>query len=1321
MHFLQGMFQKAFFSLCLILPFYLCACGDDSDSGSPSTVSNEEDDDDILGGDEFKDTSITSTTFNSNAGVVKIIKSEILDVKSGNSYKTIQFGPYTWMAENANYKTSRSICYNEDTDYCKIFGRLYQNTGADNACPSGFKIPSQADFKYLVHFTGALNDPTFGFNPQMSGYCETVNGDIQCNRGGKEAYYQTSDFNIFRLNGKNKYDFPESNYSAYYAVRCLKVAHFVENDKQLPICDSTTYNNLSNFYVASKGSNYRCNRKKWVEADDNSCPSAERGETHYYKDTLFVCRGTWQYATMSDVDVSCTKENQWEVRKLNGQSYICDKSSWRKPTTIESSIGLCNLDSLKKMKAFIDDDDTTNYFCDSTGWRKATLIDSIGECTAAKQWEQKKSYGQNYICKSLKWTKPTLPEATIGLCTPDSIKKMGTAITTTDTIEYFCDSTGWRKAVLIDSIGKCTSARQWEQKKNYGKKYLCKDSSWRKATAREDSIGFCIPSNIGKIDSLKNSGSYDSYYCDSTGWRSTVLIDFYGTCDSTKFYKTAEYKGSSYVCRTTKKWELQTSTEKSIGICKPQMYGKIDSVKSSNTSYFCDSTGWRSTTLSDYAGKCDSTKFYTTYEYKGTTYACRTTKSWTTLNSTEKSIGICIPKKKGTIDTVKSSGTDYICDSTGWRSTTIYDYYGDCDESKLYTAKTFKGITYGCQSPTKWDTLTHPTSTFGFCTPQLKGTTKVDSVGKYYTCDSRWRLSTKDEALGECNDKNTGAEKTFNSVKYICEKKAWREPTELEQTIGVCHAGILDKISSAKNKAYICTEDGWIEYTIEEAFGKCKTAKSGTVVEFAGKSYGCNDFYWKQLDTLDLALGLCYKGSYGTVLQYNNEYYHCDGRDWGVASMRLAIGDCTPAREGEIIEYHGQEYFCSNIATWQLYDDFDKELGFCNSQSKGTIKVYNGYNYVCVYKSGNGNKLYKWRKENSLDNTLGLCDGTNFTWTVYEGKDYVCDEDGEWHTGSSLWALYSTCDYRFTEKLGKTVGLNGQHYYCNVDMNRNSGDTHGWYALQPIDSIKGPCYSGKVGDTLTFEGKYHYCGKNSDGYYRWVPATKMTDYYGNCTSSNDGKTVAFDGNHFQCNDGLWHRDPIDYVTITDSRDGNQYKTIKIGSQEWMAENLRYEVEGSWCGGNINGCAKYGRLYSWDMTMGLPKNPNPTLIEIENPENHQGICPDGWRVPSQSDWEALLKECSVADLRTTLTGYDSEHTDFCGFAAIPTGYENVYNTNNTDYTEELSSIGNEISFWSTKQNDKDFATAPSLSVKTNVTNPLYSRLKRNGYSVRCIKK
>ena len=133
-----------------------------------------------------------------------IIKSEILDVKSGNSYKTIQFGPYTWMAENANYKVSKSSCYDGDYENCESNGRLYQSMNADQACPSGFKIPSEADYEYMLKFAKSVTDPALGFNPQMSGSCETVNGELQCKGQGKESYLMTSDFDVFKVTSKGK-------------------------------------------------------------------------------------------------------------------------------------------------------------------------------------------------------------------------------------------------------------------------------------------------------------------------------------------------------------------------------------------------------------------------------------------------------------------------------------------------------------------------------------------------------------------------------------------------------------------------------------------------------------------------------------------------------------------------------------------------------------------------------------------------------------------------------------------------------------------------------------------------------------------------------------------------------------------------------------------------------------------------------------------------------------------------------------------------------------------------------------------------------------
>ena len=113
---------------------------------------------------------------------------------------------------------------------------------------------------------------------------------------------------------------------------------------------------------------------------------------------------------------------------------------------------------------------------------------------------------------------------------------------------------------------------------------------------------------------------------------------------------------------------------------------------------------------------------------------------------------------------------------------------------------------------------------------------------------------------------------------------------------------------------------------------------------------------------------------------------------------------------------------------------------------------------------------------------------------------------------------------------------------------------------------------------------------------------------------------------------------LSYGKLEDSRDGKTYKTIVIGSQNWMAENLNYKVKNSYCYDDDDSyCDKYGRLY--------------TLTSAEN------LCPEGWRLPTRDDFEDLLDYVgSVNNLKAEKGSgsYYEETNNVYGFTAYAVG-------------------------------------------------------------------
>ena len=125
-----------------------------------------------------------------------------------------------------------------------------------------------------------------------------------------------------------------------------------------------------------------------------------------------------------------------------------------------------------------------------------------------------------------------------------------------------------------------------------------------------------------------------------------------------------------------------------------------------------------------------------------------------------------------------------------------------------------------------------------------------------------------------------------------------------------------------------------------------------------------------------------------------------------------------------------------------------------------------------------------------------------------------------------------------------------------------------------------------------------------------------------------------------------------YGTFTDPRDGQTYKTVKIGNQVWMAENLKYKIGDSYCyDDNPANCEKYGRLYTWDAAFEacLPGWHLPNIEELYTLIAEGGFAIAGKMLKSRTGWEEY-------------EGKSGNGIDAFGFNFLPAGYRRSDNGN-----------------------------------------------------------
>jgi uncharacterized protein (TIGR02145 family) len=181
-------------------------------------------------------------------------------------------------------------------------------------------------------------------------------------------------------------------------------------------------------------------------------------------------------------------------------------------------------------------------------------------------------------------------------------------------------------------------------------------------------------------------------------------------------------------------------------------------------------------------------------------------------------------------------------------------------------------------------------------------------------------------------------------------------------------------------------------------------------------------------------------------------------------------------------------------------------------------------------------------------------------------------------------------------------------------------------------------------------------------------------------------------------------------TYTDPRDGQTYKTVKIGDQVWFAENLNYEMDSSvWYEHEQQNGEVYGRLYTWNAAL--------------------NACPEGWHLPTDEEWKTLEMELGLNQNSLDSNGYrgaptgrklKSDHgwynegngSNSSGFNALPGGYASEGN-------EWFFFVGQFGCWWTATGKSETGAWTRGLYFETSMVRR-ESSFKNNRYSVRCIK-
>ena len=488
------------------------------------------------------------------------------------------------------------------------------------------------------------------------------------------------------------------------------------------------------------------------------------------------------------------------------------------------------------------------------------------------------------------------------------------------------------------------------------------------------------------------------------------------------------------------------------------------------------------------------------------------------------------------------------------------------------------------------------------------------------------------------------------------------------------------------------------------------------------------DGEWNDLQTKATMADWAYDFNYSTIRASVKSWNILDIPDYETYldiywNNVYGLGGCSVNRKDVVapnsnkLSKNYNKYFICNGSQWVEPTTYQKDTYKWSAGKSGELKKGNVTDTIYVY---NGTKWEVSERETAI----GLCQNSNAGVVgKFNGTYYIC-KNKAWTTATAL--EYDTYGLTGAEGDVKAGVVNKDKYYVY--------ENGAWrVATNDQEIALGVCTSTREGVVAKAGDTYYICRSKN-----WTTATALEyDTYGwNAGEESEMRTgnVNVD-TYYVYRNGEWISSR---GSLIDSRDGKSYKTVIIGTQTWMAENLNYVTSGSSCYNGIgSNCTEYGRLYSWAAAMDSAgtwstngKGCGYYSSTCSPTYPVRGVCPEGWHLPTKTEWETLLdavggKEVTGKVLKSTsgwneYNGESGNGIDAFGFSALPAG---IWSKNPAGGSYVYLDMFDATHFWSSTMFDIQswYLMLVSNAIKWGSTVDLFLNhyFRKAMMSVRCL--